>query len=56
MAAPLRVRSGVNGFTHLLEGAAATDIGDGLVDIACRSASVYPSATAATAMIMPLWQ
>src|ERR1700684_3496137 len=27
------VRGGVNRFTHLLEGAAATDIGDGVVDV-----------------------
>src|SRR6202050_3314575 len=33
MAAPSRVRRGVNGFAHLLEGAAPADIGDGVVDV-----------------------
>src|SRR6266702_7107820 len=33
MASSSSVRSGVNGFTHLLEGAAAADVGDGVVDV-----------------------
>src|SRR5882724_9694839 len=33
MAAPLRVRGGVNGFTHLYEGATAADVGDRLADV-----------------------
>src|SRR6266567_7642932 len=33
MASSSSVRGGVNGFTHLLEGAAAADVGDGVVDV-----------------------
>src|SRR3954470_21209663 len=33
MIGPLRVCGGVNGFTRLLEGAAAANIGDGLIDV-----------------------
>src|SRR5262245_52063303 len=33
MASPLRLGRSVNGFTHLLEGAAATDVGDPRVDV-----------------------
>src|SRR5712691_8386482 len=33
MASSSSVRGGVNGFTHLLEGAAAADVGNGVVDV-----------------------
>ena len=42
MALSSRVRGGVDRRAHLLEGAAAADIGDGLVDVRRRSASACP--------------
>ena len=56
MAAPLRVRGGVDRFPHLLERAATADIGDGIVDVLKSDGFGLSLSKAATAMIIPLWQ
>src|SRR4029453_12092100 len=42
MAPSSGVRGGVNGFTHLLEGAAAADVGDSLVDVGVSRLGLLP--------------